>query len=51
LSAPRQAWVILDGEGIVRWVWRSGQREGGSRVPMPMEVLAVADELFASKKG
>jgi peroxiredoxin len=50
LSAPRQAWVILDGEGIVRWVWRSGQRQGGSRVPMPMDVLAVADELFASQK-
>ena len=50
LSAPRQAWLILEGEGIVRWVWRSGQSEGGSRVPMPMDVLAVADELFGSQK-
>ena len=50
LSAPRQAWVIVDGDGIVRWTWRSGQRGGGVNrsVPMPREVLAVADELFGT---
>ena len=48
LSAPRQAWMIIDAEGVVRWTWRSGQRGSGMGVPMPREVLAVADELFGT---
>jgi peroxiredoxin len=48
LSAPRQAWVIIDGDGIVRWTWRSGQRGSGRTVPMPRDVLAVASELFGT---
>jgi peroxiredoxin len=46
LLAPRQAWVIVDGDGTVRWTWRSGQRGASRAVPMPRQVLAVADELF-----
>jgi hypothetical protein len=48
LSAPRQAWVIIDGDGVVRWIWRSGQRGTRTAVPMPTDVLAVADELFST---
>jgi peroxiredoxin Q/BCP len=43
LGAPKQAWVVLDAEGVVRWTWRTG--ENGSRIgpmPMPLEVLATA---------
>jgi peroxiredoxin Q/BCP len=43
LGAPKQAWVVLDADGVVRWTWRTGQ--GGSQIgpmPMPMEVLATA---------
>jgi peroxiredoxin len=47
LLAPRQAWAIVDGEGIVRWVWRLSEATG-SRVPLPSEVLTVARELFES---
>ncbi|MGD9798737.1 MAG: redoxin domain-containing protein [Acidimicrobiia bacterium] len=47
LFAPRQAWAIVDGEGVVRWLWRLGDA-GGTRVPLPSEVLAVARELFPS---
>ena len=45
LLAPRQGWVIVDGEGIVRWLWRLGDT-GSRRVMLPSEVLAVARELF-----
>jgi peroxiredoxin len=45
LFAPRQAWVIIDGEGIVRWVWRLSEA-GGSKVPLPSEVLEIARGLF-----
>jgi peroxiredoxin len=48
LSAPRQAWIIVDGDGTVRWTWRSGQRGAGSRVPMPRDILAVTDEMFGT---
>jgi peroxiredoxin len=48
LTAPRQAWVILDADGIVRWTWRSGQRGSSGTVPMPLEVLSVVDELFGT---
>lgn len=49
LMATKQAWAIVDGEGVIRWIWRSGQ-DGGERVgvPMPMEVLAVGDDLFGA---
>jgi peroxiredoxin len=46
LLAPRQAWAIVDGAGIVRWLWRTGGATGGERVPLPSEVLAVARDLF-----
>jgi peroxiredoxin len=49
LSAPRQAWMIVDGDGTVRWTWRSGQRGSQRSVPMPREILAVATELFGSR--
>jgi peroxiredoxin len=45
LLAPRQAWVIVDGDGIVRWLWRLGDA-GSHRVMMPSEVLVVARDLF-----
>jgi peroxiredoxin len=45
LLAPRQGWVIVDAEGIVRWVWRLGDT-GSRRVMLPSEVLAVARDLF-----
>jgi peroxiredoxin len=48
LSAPRQAWMIVDADGIVRWTWRSGQRGARGGVPMPRDVLAVADGLFGT---
>jgi peroxiredoxin len=51
LSAPRQAWVIVDGDGFVRWTWRSGQRDAGPTVPMPRDVLAVVDELFGTSSS
>jgi hypothetical protein len=46
--ATKQAWAIVDGDGVIRWTWFSGQDESaeGVAVPMPMEVLAVADEIF-----
>ena len=47
LLAPRQAWAIVDADGILRWVWRLGEA-GGSTVAMPSEVLAVARDLFDS---
>jgi peroxiredoxin len=46
LLAPRQAWVIVDGEGIVRWLWRLGDAGGSRRVLLPSEVLSVAHDLF-----
>ena len=48
LMATKQAWAIVDGDGVIRWTWFSGQDESaeGVAVPMPMEVLAVADEIF-----
>ena len=46
LLAPRQAWAIVDGEGIVRWLWRVGDAGGSHRVMLPSEVLAVARDLF-----
>jgi peroxiredoxin len=48
LAAPRQAWVVIDGDGIVRWTWRSGQRDAGPAVPMPRHVLEVVDDLFGA---
>jgi peroxiredoxin len=48
LLAPRQAWAVVDGEGIVRWLWRMGDATGGHRVPLPSEVLAVARDLFGA---
>jgi peroxiredoxin len=47
LLAPRQAWAIVDGEGTVAWVWRTGDT-GGSRIPLPSEVLAIARGLFTA---
>ena len=46
LLAPRQAWAIIDGQGIVRWLWRLGDTAGYHRVLLPSEVLAVARDLF-----
>lgn len=46
LMAPRQAWAIVDAEGILRWAWRIG--EDGSTVAMPSEVLGVARDLVGS---
>jgi peroxiredoxin len=46
LLAPRQAWAIVDGEGIVRWIWRLSDAGGSHRVMLPSEVLAVARDLF-----
>jgi peroxiredoxin len=48
LLAPRQAWAIVDGDGIVRWLWRMSAATGGHAVPLPSEVLAVARDLLAS---
>lgn len=40
LHAPKQCWVGIDGDGIVRHVWRSGEGDGDARkVPMPLELL------------
>ena len=47
LMATKQAWAIVD-EGVVRWIWRSGQDDAlqpGFNVPMPLDVLAAADEV------
>ena len=48
LLAPRQAWAIVDSDGIVRWLWRMSAATGGHRVPLPSEVLGVARDLFAT---
>jgi peroxiredoxin len=48
LMAPRQAWAIIDGEGIVRWIWRLGDSGGSHRVMLPSEVLEVARDLFSA---
>lgn len=40
--------MIVDADGVVRWTWRSGQRGSQRSVPMPREILAVADELFGT---
>jgi peroxiredoxin len=47
LGAPKQAWVVLDAEGTVRWTWRTGQ-EGSDigPMPLPLEVLAVARQVL-----
>ena len=42
LMAPRQAWAIIDGEGIVRWVWRLADSGESHRVVLPSEVLGIA---------
>lgn len=48
LMAPRQAWAIVDGAGIVRWIWRLGDSTESHRVLLPSEVLAVARDLFGA---
>ena len=50
LMATKQAWAIVDGDGVIRWIWRSGQGGGAlTKIPMPMEVLDIADELFGNR--
>jgi peroxiredoxin len=44
--APRQAWAIIDADGILRWAWRV--HEDGDTVAMPSDVLRVARDLFGS---
>ena len=39
LFAPKQAWMAIDSDGIIRWTWRAGELGKGRRVPMPLEVL------------
>src|SRR5215510_14878579 len=46
MMAPRQAWAIIDADGILRWDWRL--IEDGSTVALPSEVLAIARDLFPS---
>jgi thioredoxin-dependent peroxiredoxin len=46
LMAPRQAWAIVDGNGIVRWIWRLEDAGESHGVLLPSEVLAVAGDLF-----
>jgi peroxiredoxin len=45
LLAPRQAWAVIDGEGVVRWIWRLTEK-ADHVVAMPSEVLALARDLF-----
>ncbi len=52
LMATKQAWVIIDGDGVVRWTWHFGESvTSGVAVPMPMEVLAVAEEIFGMRQA
>lgn len=39
LFGPKQAWVGIDGNGIIRYLWRSGENGKTGRVPMPLEAL------------
>jgi peroxiredoxin len=39
LFAPKQAWMGIDADGVVRWTWRAGENGKSRRVPMPLEVL------------
>jgi len=44
LMATKQAWVVVDGDGVVRWVWRFGEDDVTRiTVPMPLDVLAAAE--------
>ncbi|MET0659735.1 MAG: redoxin domain-containing protein [Steroidobacteraceae bacterium] len=46
-SLPLQGWTILDGDGIVRWIWRlDGGPHGNTLIPMPAAVLAQVERLF-----
>ncbi len=48
LLAPRQAWAIIDSDGIVRWLWRMSAATDGHGVPLPSEVLALTRDLLAT---
>jgi hypothetical protein len=39
LFGPKQAWIGIDGNGIIRYLWRSGESGKTGRVPMPLEAL------------
>jgi peroxiredoxin len=40
LFGPKQAWFGIDGDGTIRYTWRSGQNGKTGRVPLPLEALA-----------
>lgn len=42
LFAPKQAWMVIDADGILRWTWRSGEAGKSRQVPMPLDVLEEA---------
>jgi hypothetical protein len=52
---PMQGWVVVDGEGIVQYVWRANNTPRGGNFtrpgrpiecPMPVEVLESAREVL-----
>jgi peroxiredoxin Q/BCP len=46
-SLPLHAWALVDGEGIVQWVWRMNGPDENPALPMPSYVLDQFDEIFS----
>lgn len=44
---PLHAWVLLDADGIVRWVWRMTGPDPERALPMPTFALDRIDEVFS----
>ena len=45
LYAPRQAWAVVDPDGVLRWTWRLSEAADGETLPLPSSVLAIARDL------
>ena len=39
LYAPKQTWIGIDGDGVVRWTWHIGDEGRLRRVPLAIEAL------------
>jgi len=48
-SLPLHAWAVVDGQGIVRFVWRLNGPDVKADLPMPAYVLDQVDTIFAPK--
>jgi peroxiredoxin len=45
-SLPLHCWAIVDGKGILQWVWRLNGPDPQAALPMPVLALDKAQELF-----